>query len=105
MEGSEFVNEDSTVNLVAGLNGKGGPWSFEELIDLGVHAKSKPLMDDGSPEGPRVAFEEKTSSIHPAPPIEALSGKGFSLQLFRCYFIVLYWMDGRIDMLFLLSEM
>uniref|UniRef100_A0A671M250 Ensconsin-like n=1 Tax=Sinocyclocheilus anshuiensis TaxID=1608454 RepID=A0A671M250_9TELE len=73
MEGSEFVNEDSKVNLVQGLNGKGGCWSFEELIDLGVHAKSKPLMDDGSPEGPRVAFEEKTSSIHPAQPIEALS--------------------------------
>uniref|UniRef100_A0A9J8D4I0 MAP7 domain containing 3 n=1 Tax=Cyprinus carpio carpio TaxID=630221 RepID=A0A9J8D4I0_CYPCA len=73
MEGSEFVNEDSKVNLVPGLNGKGGPWSFEELIDLGVHAKSKPLMDDGGPEGPRVAFEEKTSSIHPAQPIEALS--------------------------------
>uniref|UniRef100_A0A8C2CE46 MAP7 domain containing 3 n=1 Tax=Cyprinus carpio TaxID=7962 RepID=A0A8C2CE46_CYPCA len=73
MEGSEFVNEDSKVNLVPGLNGKGGPWSFEELIDLGVHAKGKPLMDDGGPEGPRVAFEEKTSSIHPAQPIEALS--------------------------------
>ncbi|XP_042626213.1 ensconsin-like isoform X13 [Cyprinus carpio] len=73
MEGSEFVNEDSKVNLVPGLNGKGGPWSFEELIDLGVHAKSKPLLDDGGPEGPKVAFEEKTSSIHPAQPIEALS--------------------------------
>ncbi|XP_016100357.1 ensconsin-like isoform X1 [Sinocyclocheilus grahami] len=70
MEGLEFVNEDSKVNMVPGFNGKGGPWSFEELIDLGVHAKSKPLMDD---EGPRVAFEEKTSSIHPAQPIEALS--------------------------------
>ncbi|XP_016413674.1 ensconsin-like isoform X4 [Sinocyclocheilus rhinocerous] len=73
MEGSEFVNEDAKVNLVQELNGKGGSWSFEELIDLGVHTKSKPLMDDGSPEGPRVAFEEKTSSIHPAQPIEALS--------------------------------
>ncbi|XP_026136393.1 ensconsin isoform X10 [Carassius auratus] len=73
MEGSEFVNEDSKVNLVQGLNGKGGSWSFEELIDLGVHAKNKPLMDDGGPEGPRMAFEEKTSSIHPAQPIEALS--------------------------------
>ncbi|XP_052470608.1 ensconsin isoform X2 [Carassius gibelio] len=68
MEGLEFVNEDSKVNLVPGLNGKGGPWSFEELIDLGVHAKSKPLMDDGGPEEPRVA-----SSIHPGLPIEALS--------------------------------
>ncbi|XDV37201.1 hypothetical protein PO909_006846 [Leuciscus waleckii] len=73
MEGSEFVNEDSKVSLVPGLNGKGGPWSFEELIDLGVHAKSKPLMDDGGPEGPRVAFEEKTSSVHPAQSIETLS--------------------------------
>ncbi|XP_067242836.1 ensconsin isoform X14 [Chanodichthys erythropterus] len=73
VEGSEFVNEDSKVSLVPGLNGKGGPWSFEELIDLGVHAKSKPLMDDGGPEGPRVAFEEKTSSIHPAQSIETLS--------------------------------
>ncbi|XP_067313750.1 ensconsin isoform X10 [Pseudorasbora parva] len=73
MEGSEFVNEDSKVSLVPGLNGKGGPWSFEELIDLGVHAKSKPLMDDGGPEGPRVAFEEKTSSVHPVQSIETLS--------------------------------
>ncbi|XP_056098351.1 ensconsin isoform X8 [Rhinichthys klamathensis goyatoka] len=73
MEGSEFVNEDSKVSLVPGLNGKGGPWTFEELIDLGVHAKSKPLMDDGGPEGPRVAFEEKTSSVHPAQSIETLS--------------------------------
>ncbi|XP_051505159.1 ensconsin-like isoform X9 [Myxocyprinus asiaticus] len=73
MEGSEFVNEDSKVGLVPGLNGKGGTWSFEELIDLGVHAKGKPLSDDGGPEGPRVAFEEKTSSLHPAQPIEALS--------------------------------
>lgn len=79
MEGSEFVNEDSKVSLVPGLNGKGGPWSFEELIDLGVHAKSKPLMDDGGPEGPRVAFEEKTSSVHPAQSIETLSGKSFCL--------------------------
>ncbi|XP_051514726.1 ensconsin-like isoform X12 [Myxocyprinus asiaticus] len=73
MEGSEFLNEVSKVGLVPGLNGKGGPWSFEELIDLGVHARGKPLMADGGPEGPRVAFEEKTSSLHPAQPIEALS--------------------------------
>uniref|UniRef100_A0A673L3Q0 Ensconsin-like n=1 Tax=Sinocyclocheilus rhinocerous TaxID=307959 RepID=A0A673L3Q0_9TELE len=89
MEGSEFVNEDAKVNLVQELNGKGGSWSFEELIDLGVHTKSKPLMDDGSPEGPRVAFEEKTSSIHPAQPIEALSGKGFLLEVFGMVFILI----------------
>ncbi|XP_052010506.1 ensconsin-like isoform X6 [Xyrauchen texanus] len=73
MEGSEFVNEVSKVDLVTGLNGKGGPWSFEELIDLGVHAKGKPLMADGGPEGPRMAFEEKTCPLHPAQPVEALS--------------------------------
>ncbi|XP_072520225.1 uncharacterized protein map7d3 isoform X5 [Salminus brasiliensis] len=83
VEGSEFVNENSKL----GLNGKTGPWSFEELIDLGVHPKGRPLMEaegcnqglidcDGVPEGPRVAFEDKSApvnSIHPPQPIEALS--------------------------------
>ncbi|XP_036425010.1 ensconsin isoform X9 [Colossoma macropomum] len=78
VEGSEFVNEDSKL----GLNGKAGPWSFEEFIDLGVHPKGRPLMEpegcnqglidcDGGPEGPRVAFEDK--SLHPPQPVEALS--------------------------------
>uniref|UniRef100_A0A3B4E669 MAP7 domain containing 3 n=1 Tax=Pygocentrus nattereri TaxID=42514 RepID=A0A3B4E669_PYGNA len=78
VEGSEFVNEDSKL----GLNGKAGPWSFEEFIDLGVHPKGRPLkvpegcnqglIDcDGGPEGPRVAFEDK--SLHPPQPVEALS--------------------------------
>ncbi|XP_076877324.1 LOW QUALITY PROTEIN: uncharacterized protein map7d3 [Brachyhypopomus gauderio] len=70
VEGSEFVNEDSKV----ALNGKAGPWSIEELIDLGLHPKG--LIDcDGSPEGPRVAFEESApvKPLLPAPPIEALS--------------------------------
>lgn len=84
------MNEDSKVSLVPGLNGKGGPWSFEELIDLGVHAKSKPLMDDGGPEGPRVAFEEKTSSIHPAQSIETLSGENFCLLSLLNFNVLVY---------------
>ncbi|XP_030621670.1 ensconsin [Chanos chanos] len=86
VEGSEFVNEDSKVEQMPGVNGKAGPWSFEELIDLGVHAKGRPLMQtDGcnqgltdceGPEGPRVAFEDKpapVNSLHPSQPIEALT--------------------------------
>ncbi|KAG7465107.1 hypothetical protein MATL_G00172750 [Megalops atlanticus] len=84
-EGSEFVNEDAATERPAGLNGKAGTWSFEELIDLGVHAKPHPLIDgdghnqslpecDGVPEGPRVAFEDKgtvVTALHPSQPIEA----------------------------------
>ncbi|TTS49339.1 MAP7 domain-containing protein 3 [Bagarius yarrelli] len=83
VEGSEFVNEDCKT----GLNGKSGSWSFEEFIDLGVHTKGRPhiesdacnqcLIDCGvGPEGPRVAFDDKSApvnSLHPVPPIEALS--------------------------------
>lgn len=83
VEGSEFVNEDCKM----GLNGKAGSWSFEEIIDLGVHTKGRPLMEPDvcnqslidcgvGPEGPRVAFEDKpapVNSLHPAQPIEALS--------------------------------
>ncbi|XP_042158988.1 MAP7 domain-containing protein 2 isoform X13 [Oncorhynchus tshawytscha] len=87
VEGSEFLNEDSN-KLAPGLNGKPGPWSFEELIDLGVNSKGRPLIDaegrnqglidcDGGPEGPRVAFEDKgipVATLHPSSqPIEALS--------------------------------
>ncbi|KAM4621679.1 uncharacterized protein map7d3 isoform 2-T2 [Polymixia lowei] len=91
VEGSEFLNEeDSTeVPLVPGLNGKPGPWSFEELIDLNVHAKGRPLIEaedcnrglidcDGAhPDGPRVAFEDKGTPVNAmhssSQPIEALS--------------------------------
>ncbi|XP_045574088.1 MAP7 domain-containing protein 2 isoform X14 [Salmo salar] len=87
VEGSEFLNEDSN-KLAPGLNGKPGPWSFEEFIDLGVNSKGRPLIDaegrnqglidcDGGPEGPRVAFEDKgipVATLHPSSqPIEALS--------------------------------
>ncbi|XP_066504697.1 ensconsin isoform X2 [Hoplias malabaricus] len=83
VEGSEFVNE----NAKLGLNGKAGPWGFEEYIDLGVHPKGRPLLEpevcnqalidcDGGQGCPRVAFEDKSApvnSLHPHQPIEALS--------------------------------
>ncbi|CAB1325364.1 unnamed protein product [Coregonus sp. 'balchen'] len=95
--GSEFLNEDSNM-LAPGLNGKPGPWSFEELIDLGVNSKGRPLINadghnqglidcDGSPEGPRVAFEDKgtpVATLHPSSqPIEALSDVRLQLSLQR----------------------
>lgn len=77
VEGSEFVNEHDSakVGLVSGLNGKTSPWSFEELIDLNVHSKARPLIEsgecnqslincDGGPEGTRVAFEDKGTPIN-----------------------------------------
>lgn len=91
VEGSEFLNEDSSkAELVSGLNGKPSQWSFEELIDVNVHAKARPLMEaedcnqvlihcDGSPDGTGVAFEDKGTAVNPlhssAQPIEALSGE------------------------------
>lgn len=90
VEGSEFQNEeDSTkVELVSTVNGKSNQWSFEELIDLNVHSKSRPLIEtedcnqvliscDGSSDGTRVAFEDNgtpISTLHSSSqPIEALS--------------------------------
>lgn len=81
------MNEDCK----QGLNGKAGSWSFEEIIDLGVHTKGRPLVEPGAcnqdlidcgigPEGPRVGFDDKSAplnSLHPAQPIEAMSGKAF----------------------------
>ncbi|XP_025766768.1 ensconsin isoform X4 [Oreochromis niloticus] len=89
VEGSEFMNEqDSTeVELVSTVNGKSNQWSFEELIDLNVHSKPRPLLEagdcnkvlincDGSSEGTRVAFEDNEtpiSTLHSSSqPIEAL---------------------------------
>ncbi|XP_047440468.1 MAP7 domain-containing protein 2 isoform X17 [Mugil cephalus] len=90
VEGSEFLNEqDSTkVGVVSGLNGKSTQWSFEELIDLNVHSKTRPLIEaedcnqvlincDGSSDGTRVAFEDKGTPINTLhssnQPIEAMS--------------------------------
>lgn len=77
-----------------GLNGKAGSWSFEEFIDLGVHAKGRPLMQPDTcnqglidcgvgHEGPRVAFDDKSApvnSLHPVQPIEALPGEEFNFM-------------------------
>ncbi|KAK1904196.1 Ensconsin, partial [Dissostichus eleginoides] len=92
VEGSEFLNEQDSakVGLVSGLNGKSNQWSFEELNDLNVHSKTRPLIQaedckqvliscDGSSDGTRVAFEDKGTPVNPLhssnQPIEALSGE------------------------------
>lgn len=85
-EGLEYLNEqDSTrVGLVSGLNGKSNQWSLDELIDVNVHSKTRPLIEaedcnqvlincDGNSDGTRVAFEDNT--LHSSnQPIETLSG-------------------------------
>ena len=78
------------MGLVPGLNGKSNQWSFEELIDLNVHSKTRPLIEaedcnqvlincDGNSDGTRVAFEDKGTPVNPLhssnQPIEALSGE------------------------------
>ncbi|XP_054872874.1 ensconsin isoform X8 [Amphiprion ocellaris] len=90
VEGSEFLNEQEStkVGLVSGINGKSNQWSFEELIDLNVHSKTRPLIEtddcnqvlincDESSDGTRVAFEDKGAPINTLhssnQPIEALS--------------------------------
>ncbi|XP_029972010.1 ensconsin isoform X10 [Salarias fasciatus] len=90
VEGSEFVNEhdSSKVGLVSSLNGKSTQWSFEELIDVNAHPKTRPLIEaedcnqvlincDGNSDGTKVAFEDKESPInalHPSnQPLEAMS--------------------------------
>ncbi|XP_068596637.1 ensconsin [Brachionichthys hirsutus] len=90
IEGSEFLNEQdsSMVGLVSGFNGKSNQWSFEELLDLNAHSKTRPLTEaedcnqvlihcDESSDGTRVAFEDKgtpVNALHSShQPIEALS--------------------------------
>ncbi|XP_054595212.2 MAP7 domain-containing protein 2 isoform X12 [Nothobranchius furzeri] len=89
VENSEFLNEqDSTKSgLVSSLNGKSNQWSFEDLIDVNVHSKSRPLIEsedcnqvliscDGSTDGTKVAFEDRgtpINSLHSSnQPIEAM---------------------------------
>ncbi|XP_041111956.1 ensconsin isoform X12 [Polyodon spathula] len=84
VESSEFlhVNEDDKVGRLPNLNGKSGSWTFEELIDLGVHSKTAVITVDsmnqnlidiaGIPEGPKVAFEDKTVMAM-SKPMEAVS--------------------------------
>uniref|UniRef100_UPI0037E74012 ensconsin isoform X1 n=1 Tax=Semicossyphus pulcher TaxID=241346 RepID=UPI0037E74012 len=88
VEGSEFLNEQDSAKVVSGLNGKANQWSFEELIDLNVHSRTRPLIEaedcnqvlincDGSSDGPRVAFEDKgtpVNTLHSSnQPLEAMS--------------------------------
>uniref|UniRef100_A0A3P9BG09 MAP7 domain containing 3 n=1 Tax=Maylandia zebra TaxID=106582 RepID=A0A3P9BG09_9CICH len=90
VEGSEFTNEQDSTKLVSTVNGKSNQWSFEELIDLNGHSKSRPLLEagdcnnvlincDGSSDGTRVAFEDNEtpiSTLHSSSqPLEALPGE------------------------------
>ncbi|XP_074863860.1 MAP7 domain-containing protein 3 isoform X6 [Carettochelys insculpta] len=68
------VNEaDHTIALIQNLNGKSNAWTFEEIIDLGVHSKSTRLSSDSItaddcnqnlndvatiPSSPKLAFED-----------------------------------------------
>ncbi|XP_038604090.1 MAP7 domain-containing protein 3 isoform X3 [Tachyglossus aculeatus] len=83
------VNEaDHTTGFVPNLNGKSSAWTFEEIIDLGVHAKSTKLSSDGFasdssdqnlndaatfPPNPKVAFEEDGAVNTLTKPIETPS--------------------------------
>uniref|UniRef100_A0A3Q2VNS8 MAP7 domain containing 3 n=1 Tax=Haplochromis burtoni TaxID=8153 RepID=A0A3Q2VNS8_HAPBU len=75
VEGSEFTNEQDSTKSVSTVNGKSNQWSFEELIDLNGHSKSRPLLEAGD-YGTRVAFEDNEtpiSTLHSSSqPIEAL---------------------------------
>ncbi|XP_044162146.1 MAP7 domain-containing protein 3 isoform X1 [Bufo gargarizans] len=64
------LNDDNTCDTVPKLNGKPATWTFEEIIDLGIHSKPSNLSDsiamDGCDQGlieaatipPKLAFEE-----------------------------------------------
>nr|XP_009939745.1 PREDICTED: MAP7 domain-containing protein 3 [Opisthocomus hoazin] len=83
------VNEaDHTVGLTQNLNGKSGPWTFEEFIDVGVHSKSTRLSSDSisagncnqnlndaatMPSSPKLAFEEDGAVNSLTKPIDASS--------------------------------
>lgn len=88
VEGSEFLNEEESAKVVSGVNGKSNQWNFEEIIDLNVHTKTRPLMEaedcnqvlincDGGSDGPKVAFEDKgtpVTTLHSSSqPLEAMS--------------------------------
>ncbi|PKU42228.1 map7 domain-containing protein 3 [Limosa lapponica baueri] len=84
------VNEaDRTIGLTQNLNGKSGSWTFEELIDIGVHSKSTKLSSDSISAGnchqnlndaatipfsPKLAFEEDDAVNSLSKPIDASSG-------------------------------
>ncbi|XP_077588567.1 uncharacterized protein map7d3 isoform X10 [Stigmatopora nigra] len=79
VEGSEFLNEQDSANVeeVSSMGGKTNQWSFEELMDRNVNAKTHALIEaedlinsDGS-EGTKGS---PVNSLHSSSqPIEALS--------------------------------
>ncbi|XP_053896230.1 MAP7 domain-containing protein 3 isoform X14 [Malaclemys terrapin pileata] len=84
------VNEaDHTIGLIQNLNGKSNAWTFEEIIDLGVHSKSTKLSSDSItadncnenlndaatvPSSPKLAFEDNGTVNSLTKPIETASG-------------------------------
>lgn len=91
IENSEIlhVNEaDHPIGFISSLNGKSTTWSFEEIIDLGVHPKTTRLSSDSLaaeistqnlrdvaavPTSPRLTFEEESTVNNLIQPIEAAS--------------------------------
>ncbi|CAM4627876.1 unnamed protein product [Caretta caretta] len=83
------VNEtDHTIGLIQNLNGKSNAWTFEEIIDLGVHSKSTKLSSDSItadncnenlndaatvPSSPKLAFEDNGMVNSLTKPIETAS--------------------------------
>ncbi|KAM7160624.1 MAP7 domain-containing protein 3 isoform 6-T6 [Macrochelys suwanniensis] len=83
------VNEaDHAIGLLQNLNGKSNAWTFEEIIDLGVHSKSTKLSSDSItadncnenlndaatvPSSPKLAFEDDGMVNSLTKPIETAS--------------------------------
>ncbi|XP_032629076.1 MAP7 domain-containing protein 3 isoform X21 [Chelonoidis abingdonii] len=83
------VNEvDHTIGLIQNLNGKSNAWTFEEIIDLGVHSKSTKLSSDSIAaancnenlndaatvlSSPKLAFEDDGTVNSLTKPIETAS--------------------------------
>uniref|UniRef100_A0A8C4YEZ5 MAP7 domain containing 3 n=1 Tax=Gopherus evgoodei TaxID=1825980 RepID=A0A8C4YEZ5_9SAUR len=83
------VNEaDRTIGLIQNLNGKSNAWTFEEIIDLGVHSKSTKLSSDSITadncnenlndaatvlSSPKLAFEDDGTVNSFTKPIETAS--------------------------------
>lgn len=84
------VNEaDHPIEFISSLNGKSTAWSFEEIIDLGVHPKTTRLSSDSIaadmasqnlkdvaavPPSPKLTFEEDSTVNNLIQPIDTASG-------------------------------
>ncbi|XP_066496156.1 MAP7 domain-containing protein 3 isoform X4 [Tiliqua scincoides] len=91
IENSEIlhVNEaDRPIGFISSLNGKSTAWSFEEIIDLGVHPKTTRLSSESLaaerstqnlkdvaavPMSPKLTFEEESTVNNLIQPIETAS--------------------------------